>query len=93
MERYISISFRDGSVSSCISIINHATTQMTKMIYSHHCVKIVRIRSYSGPYFFRIRTEYGEIRSIIFSISKCQNALETKLMENNKRPMIKSLPY
>ena len=43
--------------------------------------------------FFRIRTEYGEIRSIIFSIFKCKNALEKKLMENNKRPMIKSLPY
>ena len=32
-----------------------------------HCVKIVRIRSCSGPHFpvfFRIRTEYGEILSV-----------------------------
>ena len=25
-----------------------------------HCIKRVRIRSYSGPHFSRIRTEYGE---------------------------------
>ena len=27
-----------------------------------HCVKSVRIRSYSGPHFPRSQTEYGEIR-------------------------------
>ena len=27
-------------------------------------MKSVRIRSYSGPLFFRIRTEYGEVRSV-----------------------------
>ena len=29
-----------------------------------HCVKSVRIRSFSGPYFPRNRTEYEEITSI-----------------------------
>ena len=29
-----------------------------------HCVKSVRIRSYSGAYFSRIRTEYGKNLSV-----------------------------
>ena len=127
MERYISISFTDGSVSSYISIVNHATTQPSqaskRLIIGILCIFIIFYQLFfqsifafgygkndendlqlslrkKCPYselfwslFFRIRTEYGEIRSIIFSISKCKNALEKKLMENNKRPMIKSLPY
>ena len=127
MERYISISFTDGSVSSYISIVNHATTQPSqaskRLIIGLLCIYIIFYQLFfqsifafgygkndendlqlslrkKCPYselfwslFFRIRTEYGEIRSIIFSIFKCKNALEKKLMENNKRPMIKSLPY
>ena len=40
-----------------------------------HCVKRVRIRSYSGSHFFRIWTEYGEIRSIsLYSVWMRENA-------------------
>ena len=34
-----------------------------KRVNANHYVKSVRIRSYSGPHFSRIRTEYGEIQS------------------------------
>ena len=34
-------------------------------------MKSARIRSLSGPYFFRIRTEYGEIQSVSLIQSKC----------------------
>ena len=47
-------------------------------IHTLHCVKRVRIRSYSGPHFsriFRIRTEYGEIRCISpYSVQMRENA-------------------
>ena len=33
---------------------------LTKTIWQCHCVKSVRIWSYSGQHFFRIRTEYRE---------------------------------
>ena len=40
-----------------------------------HCVKSVRIRSYSGPHFSRIRTEYGEILRISpYSVRMRENA-------------------
>ena len=51
------------------------------MISSHHlqCVKSVRIRSYSDPYFARIRTEYREIRSISpYSILMQENTNRNK---------------
>ena len=54
-------------------LINYAilSVNFTKVVPSRilveencHCVKSVHIRSYSGPHFSRIRSEYGEIRSI-----------------------------
>ena len=39
-----------------------------------HCVKRVRIQSFSGPLFFRIRTEYGKIQSIsLYSVRMREN--------------------
>ena len=37
---------------------------LKKFVETLHCVKSVRIRSCSGSVFSRIRTEFGEIRSI-----------------------------
>ena len=43
--------------------------------FIYHCVKSVRIRSYSNPHFSHIRIEYGEIRSISpYSVRKRGNA-------------------
>ena len=40
-----------------------------------HCIKRVRIRSYSGPHFSRIRTEYGEtLRISPYSVRMRENA-------------------
>ena len=39
--------------------------EMSWKIMKIHCVKSVRIRSYSGPYFSCIRTEYGKMRTKI----------------------------
>ena len=47
---------------SCVQDDMFDISQKSLTIY--HCVKRVRIRSYSGSYFSRIRTEYGELRSI-----------------------------
>ena len=53
-----------------------------------HCVKNVRIRSYSGPHFsriFRIWTEYGEILRISsYSVRMQENAgkMRTKITPN-----------
>ena len=43
-------------------------------ILCYHCVKSIHIRSYSGPHFYRIWTEYGEILRISpYSIQiKCE---------------------
>ena len=45
------------------------------LIRETHCVKRVRIRSYSGPHFSRIRTKYGEILRISpYSVRMRENA-------------------
>ena len=50
------------------------TDKILNIFLVKHCVKSVRIRSYSGPNFpefSRIRTEYGEILSIPPYSSEC----------------------
>ena len=56
-----------------------------KSIYMIHCVKGVRIRSYSGPHFSRIVIEYGEILRISpYSIPMRENAgkMQTRITLN-----------
>ena len=43
---------------------NNTLTSLKTLVLSHHCVKSVQIPSYFWSVFSRIRTEYGEIRSI-----------------------------
>ena len=55
-------------------------------IINLHCVKRVRIRSYSGPHFFsisRIRTEYGEILRISSVFSPNTGRCEKYADQNN----------
>ena len=50
-----------------------------------HCIKRVRIRSYSGPHFSRIRTEYGEtLRISPYSVRMRENAgkMRTRITPN-----------
>ena len=42
--------------------------------YVVYCVKSVRIRSYSGPHFSCIRTEYGEICISSYLVRMRENA-------------------
>ena len=45
-----------------------------------YCLKSVQIRSFSGPFFFRIWTEYGEMRSISpYSVRVRENTDQKKL--------------
>ena len=45
-----------------------------------YCLKSVQIRSFSGPFFFCIRTEYGEMRSISpYSVRVRENTDQKKL--------------
>ena len=51
-----------------------------------HCVKSVRIRSYSDPHFSRIRTEYGEIiRISSYSVRMRENLgkMRTRINPNS----------
>ena len=50
-----------------------------------NCVKSVRIRSYSGPHFPRIRTEYGEIWSMLWLVLTIErsNCFKPWLSESN----------
>ena len=51
-----------------------------KRFYSTHCVKCVQIRSFFWTVFSRIRTEYGEIRSISpYSVQMRENTDQKKL--------------
>ena len=64
-----------------------------KLSRAKHSAQSVCIRSYSGPYFSRIRTEYGEIEYLsVFSpnAGKCgenadQNNAEYRLFLRSKR--------
>ena len=43
------------------SSLKHCEFSLSLSLRLYHCVKSVRIRSYSGSHFSRIRTEYGNI--------------------------------
>ena len=69
---------------SCVQDDMFDISQKSLTIY--HCVKRVRIRSYSGSYFSRIRTEYGELRSIsTYAIQMRENVCNFwhKYLENS----------
>ena len=54
-----------------------------------HCVKSVRIRSYSGPFFSCIQTEYGKRISLIFCNMQYQKIFE--LISNNWKNLFRLL--
>ena len=48
---------------------------MPEYLLAIYCIKKIPIRSYSGPHFPRIWTEFGEMRSIFpFSVRMRENA-------------------
>ena len=57
-----------GETEEYISLVDHfflVSSYVLVIVREHiHCVKSVQIRSFFWSVFFRIRTEYGEIRSI-----------------------------
>ena len=68
------------SVHGEIDIKIHTINDFKSPTYDIHCVKVVQIRSFFWSIFSRIRTEYGEIRSISpYSVRMRENTDQKKL--------------
>ena len=63
-----------------IGILQNSCSENLRKLSGKHCVKCVQIRGFSWSVFFRIRTEYGEIRNISpYSVRMRENTDQKKL--------------